>query len=210
MEFLLWILVIMVSIVLYKIYLMDKRINWLKEIFISPYNYENVVNIPQEIFKLKDGLAPLFYLPLVQEARLLNDLDKRAEEEYYKHISLLNKAELMELEKFAQSGASYDESFQGSDHLRELVKEWAHTLINSNRVTEWKELYIQTLMDVLSGKVTVEQANKQLSHMGHHIFILHEHQDEESVAEIYNSHVEIWTAGKWSEHLGVLKKISSG
>lgn len=209
LQTLLWIIFLLMVVILYKIHSMDKRISFLKEIFIyrSPFNgFENIVNIPQEISSLKELLSPLFFLPLRFAASQLINLKTRVDDEFDRQNKLLTQQKLSEMERFAQSG-SPSEPFPASDSLKRTLREWAVALNKVGQVNRWKEEYTQLFVDIMSGKITIEQAEKSLAKIGVPSLVLD--KNESGINELYDYEAEKWQAGKWFEELKLLRNSGS-
>jgi hypothetical protein len=184
---------------------------WLKEVFIdsanSSYGNLKIINIPYEISKLKGELAPLFYLPLASEARDLKILESIVDDENRMRNKFFLRTEISEMEEFARSHSS-SEPFAASDSLKSALREWALALTNRWRADKLVQEYKQRLMNVMSGNVFVEHAEKSLRKTPSFVpgwLILDE--DKSKIDEWYNQRTETWQAGKWFEHLELSRKL---
>jgi hypothetical protein len=210
-QILLLILIVSIIFVLYKLYSMN-RYQWLKEAFIdransSPGNLK-FINIPDEISKLKEELAPLFYLPLASEARELKTLESLVDDEIRMHSKFFLRTEISEMEEFARSHSS-SEPFPASDSLRNAARAWAIAHTNRSRVKELVKQFKQRLTDAMSGHVLVEDAEK-LSRRSPSLSAgwLLVDEDKPKTDELYNQRAENWQADKWLEHLEHLREFS--
>jgi hypothetical protein len=197
-------------VILYKLHSMNPY-QWLKEVFIdsanSSYGNLKIINIPYEISKLKGELAPLFYLPLASEARDLKILESIVDDENRMHNKFFLRTEISEMEEFARSHSS-SEPFAASDSLKSALREWALALTNRWRADKLVQEYKQRLMNVMSGNVFVEHAEKSLRKTPSFVpgwLILDE--DKSKIDEWYNQRTETWQAGKWFEHLELSRKL---
>jgi hypothetical protein len=197
-------------VILYKLHSMNQY-QWLKEVFIdsanSSYGNLKIINIPYEISKLKGELAPLFYLPLASEARDLKILESIVDDENRMHNKFFLRTEISEMEEFARSHSS-SEPFAASDSLKSALREWALALTNRWRADKLVQEYKQRLMNVMSGNVFVEHAEKSLRKTPSFVpgwLILDE--DKSKIDEWYNQRTETWQAGKWFEHLELSRKL---
>jgi hypothetical protein len=124
-QILLLILVALMIGILYKLHSVNKY-KWLKEVFIdsanSSYGNLKIVNIPEEISKLKGELAPLFYLPLASEARELKALESIVDDENRMRSKFFLRTETSEMEEFAKSHSS-SEPFAASDSLKSALRD---------------------------------------------------------------------------------------
>jgi hypothetical protein len=204
------ILVALMIVILYKLHSMNQY-QWLKEVFIdsanSSYGNLKIINIPYEISKLKGELAPLFYLPLASEARDLKILESIVDDENRMHNKFFLRTEISEMEEFARSHSS-SEPFAASDSLKSALREWALALTNRWRADKLVQEYKQRLMNVMSGNVFVEHAEKSLRKTPSFVpgwLILDE--DKSKIDEWYNQRTETWQAGKWFEHLELSRKL---
>jgi hypothetical protein len=204
------ILVALMIVILYKLHSMN-RYQWLKEVFIdsanSSYGNLKIINIPYEISKLKGELAPLFYLPLASEARDLKILESIVDDENRMRNKFFLRTEISEMEEFARSHSS-SEPFAASDSLKSALREWALALTNRWRADKLVQEYKQRLMNVMSGNVFVEHAEKSLRKTPSFVpgwLILDE--DKSKIDEWYNQRTETWQAGKWFEHLELSRKL---
>jgi hypothetical protein len=210
-QILLLILVAMMVVMLYKLYSMNQY-QWLKEVFIDSANsyYGNlkIVNIPHEIAKLKGELAPLFYLPLASEARDLKNLELIIDGENRMRTEFFQRTEISEMEEFAKSHSS-SEPFTASDSLKDALKEWAISATNRGRVDKLVQEYKQRLMNVVSGNVFVEKAEKSLRKATSFVpgWLIFD-EDKSRVDELYNQRAGNWQAGKWLERLESLREVS--
>ena len=209
-EIFLLILVALMIVILYKLHSMNPY-QWLKEVFIdsanSSYGNLKIINIPYEISKLKGELAPLFYLPLASEARDLKILESIVDDENRMRNKFFLRTEISEMEEFARSHSS-SEPFAASDSLKSALREWALALTNRWRVDKLVKEYKQRLMNVMSGNVFVEHAEKSLRKTPSFLpgwLILDE--DKSKIDEWYNQRTETWQAGKWFEHLELSRKL---
>jgi hypothetical protein len=209
-QILLLILVAMTVVILYKLHSMNQY-KRLKEVFIDNANSSNgnlkIVNIPYEISKLKGELAPLFYLPLASEARDLKNLESIVDDENRMRHKFFLRTEISEMEEFARSHSS-SEPFAASDSLKSALREWALALTNRWRADKLVQEYKQRLMNVMSGNVFVEHAEKSLRKTPSFVpgwLILDE--DKSRIDEWYNQRTETWQAGKWFEHLELSRKL---
>jgi hypothetical protein len=197
-------------VILYKLHSMNPY-QWLKEVFIdsanSSYGNLKIINIPYEISKLKGELAPLFYLPLASEARDLKILESIVDDENRMRNKFFLRTEISEMEEFARSHSS-SEPFAASDSLKSALREWALALTNRWRADKLVQEYKQRLMNVMSGNVFVEHAEKSLRKTPSFVpgwLILDE--DKSKIDEWYNQRTETWQAGKWFEHLELSRKL---
>jgi hypothetical protein len=197
-------------VILYKLHSMNQY-QWLKEVFIdsanSSYGNLKIINIPYEISKLKGELAPLFYLPLASEARDLKILESIVDDENRMRNKFFLRTEISEMEEFARSHSS-SEPFAASDSLKSALREWALALTNRWRADKLVQEYKQRLMNVMSGNVFVEHAEKSLRKTPSFVpgwLILDE--DKSKIDEWYNQRTETWQAGKWFEHLELSRKL---
>lgn len=204
------ILVALMIVILYKLHSMNQY-QWLKEVFIdsanSSYGNLKIINIPYEISKLKGELAPLFYLPLASEARDLKILESIVDDENRMRNKFFLRTEISEMEEFARSHSS-SEPFAASDSLKSALREWALALTNRWRADKLVQEYKQRLMNVMSGNVFVEHAEKSLRKTPSFVpgwLILDE--DKSKIDEWYNQRTETWQAGKWFEHLELSRKL---
>jgi hypothetical protein len=204
------ILVALMIVILYKLHSMNPY-QWLKEVFIdsanSSYGNLKIINIPYEISKLKGELAPLFYLPLASEARDLKILESIVDDENRMRNKFFLRTEISEMEEFARSHSS-SEPFAASDSLKSALREWALALTNRWRADKLVQEYKQRLMNVMSGNVFVEHAEKSLRKTPSFVpgwLILDE--DKSKIDEWYNQRTETWQAGKWFEHLELSRKL---
>jgi hypothetical protein len=210
-QILLLILVSLMIVILYKLYSMNKY-QWLKEVFIdsanSSYGNLTIVNIADEISKLKGELAPLFYLPLASEARELKALESLVNDENRMHHKFFLRTEISEMEGFSKSHSS-SEPFVASDSLKSALREWALALTNRWRVNELVREFKQRLMNVMSGHVLVEHAEnlsrRTPSFLAGWLLV---DEDKSKVDEWYNQRAENWQAGKWLEHLESLREFA--
>jgi hypothetical protein len=204
------ILVALMIVILYKLHSMNPY-QWLKEVFIdsanSSYGNLKIINIPYEISKLKGELAPLFYLPLASEARDLQIRESIVDDENRMRNKFFLRTEISEMEEFARSHSS-SEPFAASDSLKSALREWALALTNRWRADKLVQEYKQRLMNVMSGNVFVEHAEKSLRKTPSFVpgwLILDE--DKSKIDEWYNQRTETWQAGKWFEHLELSRKL---
>jgi hypothetical protein len=210
-QILLFILVAMSIVILYKLYSMNQY-QWLKEVFIDSANSAHgnlkIVNIPYEISKLKGELAPLFYLPLASEARDLKNLEAIVDDEDRMRHKFFLRTEISEMEEFAKSH-SPSEPFPASDALKDALREWALAHANRWRVDKFVQEYKQRLMNVVSGNVFVERAEKSVRKIPSLVpgwLLLDE--DKSKIDEWYNQRAETWQAGKWLARLESLREFS--
>jgi hypothetical protein len=210
-QIILLILVAMMVVILYKLHSMNQN-QWLKDVFIdnatSAYGSPKIVNIPYEISKLRSELAPLFYLPMASEARDLKNLETFVDDENRMRNQIYLRAEISEMEEYAKA-FSPSEPFPASDSLKEALREWAIAVTNRGRVDKLVQEYKQRLMNVVSGNVFVEQAEKSLRKTPSFVsgwLIMDE--DKPGVEELCKQRAENWKAGKWLEHLESLREFS--
>jgi hypothetical protein len=210
-QILLLILVAMMVVILYKLHSMNQN-QWLEDVFMdkatSAQDSPKVINIPREISKLRTELAPLFYLPLASEARDLKNLETFVDDENRMRNQIYLRAEISEMEEHAKS-LSPSEPFPASDSLKEALREWAIAVTNRGRVDKLVQEYKQRLMNVVSGNVFVEQAEKTLRKTPSFVsgwLIMDE--DKPGVEELCKQRAENWKAGKWLEHLESLREFS--
>jgi len=208
-QILLLILLALMILILYKLHSMNKY-QWLKDVFIdsadSSYGNLRIVNIPDEISKLKREVAPLFYLPMTSEARELKILESLVNDENRMRHKFFLRTEISEMEEFAKSHSS-SEPFAASDALKSALREWAVAFTNRQRVDKLVQDYKQRLMNVMSGNVFVEHAEKSLRKTPSFTpgwLILDE--DNSKADEWYNQRTENWLAGNWLERLESLRE----
>lgn len=210
-QILLLILIVLIIVILHKLYSMNKY-HWLKEVFIdsasSSHGNLKFVNIPDEISKLKEELAPLFYLPLASEARELKKLESLVDDEIRIHSKFFLRTEISEMEEFARSHSS-SEPFPASDSLRDAVRAWAIAHTNRWRVNELVKQFRQRFMNVMSGHVLVEDAEtlsrRSPSFSAGWLLV---DEDKSRTDELYSQRAENWQAEKWFEHLEHLREFS--
>lgn len=163
----------------------------------------------KEIRDLKSQLAPLFYLPLASQAKDLKVLESVVDDENLTRNKFFLRTEISEMEEFAKSHFS-SEPFEASDSLKEALREWAHALTNRWKADKLVKKYKQTLMDVSSGKVSVEQAEESLRGISSMPLLwLTRDKDEQEINEWYNQRAEFWQTGKWVKHLETIRNIST-
>jgi len=211
MQVLLLILIALMIVILHKLYSMNKY-QWLKEVFIDRANSSHanlkIVNIADEISKLKGELAPLFFLPLTSPARQLKTLESLVDDENRMRTKFFMRTEITEMEEFAKLHPS-SEPFSASDSLKSALREWAVAHTNRWRIDELVKEFKQRLMNVMSGHVFVEDAEKVLKRTptfsaGWLLF----DEDKPKVEEWYNQRAEHWQADRWLEHLESLREFS--
>jgi hypothetical protein len=210
-QILLFIVVAMMVVILYKLHSI-KQHQSLKDVFIDNFTPSHgspkMVNIPYEISKLRMELAPLFYLPMASEAKDLKNLETFVDDENRMRNQIYLRAEISEMEEHVKSH-SPSEPFLASDSLKEALKQWAIAVTNRGRVDKLVQEYKQRLINVVSGNVFVEQAEKSLRKTPSFVpgwLIMDE--DKPGVEELCKQRAENWKAGKWLEHLESLREFS--
>ena len=115
------------------------------------------------------------------------------------------RMELSELEEFAKSH-SPSEPFPATDSLKDALREWALALTNRRRADTLVQEFKQKLMNVMSGNVFVEQAEKSIrrtpSFSSGWLLV---DEDRARIDEWYSQRAENWQAGRWHDHSESLK-----
>ena len=147
---------------------------------------------------LSSRIVSLISAISLQSSSYFSDIDSE--------VSFL-RTEISEMEEFARSHSS-SEPFAASDSLKSALREWALALTNRWRADKLVQEYKQRLMNVMSGNVFVEHAEKSLRKTPSFVpgwLILDE--DKSKIDEWYNQRTETWQAGKWFEHLELSRKL---
>ncbi len=191
-QILLWALVVLVITILFIVDLLYKHVRLLKE------------TIPQEILNLKEQFSPLIYLPFRWEATHLTHIKTEAEKKSLVLLKRFYREEFLEMERFSLSGSA-TEAFVASDSLKGILRKCAAALAELGQVNKWEEEYTQMLVDVMSGKVTIEEAKKSLSFFDYASMVID--MDEAHINKMYASLAENWQTDRWLDTLESHRKV---
>jgi hypothetical protein len=172
---------------------------WLKSKFMS--EREKGIRLPHELRRL----APLCFFPLADTADELMRMYDATEEEWTRKLNELEHLELIELKAFAATAPPPDWAFHPSDALNDALKRWAVAVHKLNTVGKWQKLFTKVFLEVLNGKLSIEDAEESFTDVSQFRLSLIEEfkasdgiDDSEtanSVEQLFNHRASFWEAG---------------
>ena len=178
------------------------EVRWLQARFTSDY---------EERARELEQLAPLFFMPLRDEAMTIRRAQDSTEEErelFEKHWTRLEQEEM---EEFVATNPPHDKPFTPSFALRVALKSWSVAKHKTNVVSEWEGLFTDVFLKLLYGELVIKDAERRLKCVNQFTLDLEHERDSEaktSVEEIFNAWASRWDAERWKDRLNVLRELS--
>jgi len=206
-------LILGIAIILVGIAILDRcnkmyhSVEWLQRRFMaeSPQIIINrSPNLALEFFTIKEKLAPLFFMPLAPIAVEIKQMYENVNKRFEETLEVLRARERKEIEAFAATVPPEGKSFPPSDDLRKSLRAWAVERHKADIIEKWTHLFTETYVGLLSGKISLGEAEKKLKNVNPLVLNIRDHSAE---AKIFHSWASNWEAGRWKNRLSHLREI---
>jgi len=161
-------------------------------------------NLAFEFFSIKEKIAPLFFMPLAYTAGEIKRMYDRVAMEFEESLEIWRNYERSEMENFAARNPPDGRAFTPSDNLRRALKAWSLERHKANVIEGWTNLFTQTYVELLSGKITLGDAEERLKCVDSLSLRMRDHS---AVEKIFHSWASNWDADKWKKRLNHLREI---
>lgn len=209
-------LIIGVSIVLVGIAILNRChkifscLEWLQRRFMGESPHIIIDQHPTlalDFFTIQEKLAPLFFMPLASTAMEIKRMYEEVKKPFEETLEAWREFERKEMEAFEGMSPPEGKGFAPSDDLRKSLKAWSGARYRANVIEKWTYLFTETYVALLSGKITLSEAEGRLKRVNSIHLAVRDHFAE---AKIFNSWAANWEAGNWRKRLQQLREIERG
>jgi len=181
------------------------------------------LDLAQEILSIKRALAPLRLWPLADAANDIVAADDEQDRAFEEKMKEYQRWEQAELEAFAKTTPPdySDQAFTPSESLKRTLQGFALQWYKRDAVAGWKDLFREVYIELLSGKITPEEAGGKLEKVDTIDLRLADldlfadkldNAAKDRIQEIYDLHASKWDAAHWRarlDHLRDMKKFEN-
>ena len=161
-------------------------------------------NLAFEFFSIKEKLAPLFFMPLAHTAGEIKRMYDGVAKEFEEALEVWRNCERSEMEAFASKNFPDGESLTPSDNLKRALKAWSLARHKANVIEGWTNLFAETYVELLSGRITLGDAEELLKCVDSLSLRMRDHSEAE---KIFHSWASNWDANKWKKRLNHLREM---
>jgi hypothetical protein len=157
-----------------------------------------------EFFTIKEKLTPLFFIPLASIAIEIKRMYEIVNKQFEETLKVWRDFERKEMEAFAAMNPPDGKAFTPSDNLKRSLRSWSLERHKANVIEKWTYLFTETYVELLSGKITLSEAEERLKCVDPIALRIRDHFE---VREIFNSLASNWEADRWKKRLNHFRQI---
>jgi hypothetical protein len=182
-------------------------LEWLQKRFMgeSPHiAIDRHPNLALEFFTIKEKLTPLFFMPLASTANEIKQVYENVKKPFEETLEVWRNLERKEMETFAATNPPEGKAFAASDDLKRSLRAWSLERHKANVIEKWTYLFTETYVELLSGKITLGEAEERLKRVNPINLSVRDHFAE---AKIFNSWASNWEGDNWKKRLNHLREM---
>jgi len=182
-------------------------VQWLQKRFLGdapPITIDRHPDLALEFFAIKEKLTPLFFMPLASAAIEIKRMYEIVDKQFEETLEAWKALEREEMEAFAATNPPDGKAFAPSDNLKRALRAWASERHRANLVEKWTYLFTETYVKLLSGKITLGEAEERLKRVDPIILRI---RDPIEVGKIFNAWASNWEGDKWEKRLNHLRQM---
>jgi hypothetical protein len=161
-------------------------------------------DLAEELFSIKEQLAPLSFLPLADIAVEIKRMGDDVAEAFDKTLEDWERIEQKEMEDLAATNPPDGKAFIASDNLKYALRAWAIERYKKNVVEEWTNLLKDVYRDLLNARIGIGEAEEKLNFVSSFELSFRAKVDPK-VQEIINGYASNWEGEKWRNRLDFLQ-----
>jgi hypothetical protein len=161
-------------------------------------------NLAFEFFSIKEKIAPLFFMPLAHTAGEIKRMYDMVAKEFEETLEVWRSCERSEMEAFAARNPPDGRAFPPSDNLRRALKAWSLARHKANVIEGWTNLFAETYVGLLSGKITLGDAEERLKGVDSLSLRMRDHSEVEKIFHSWSSN---WDADRWKRRWNHLREM---
>ena len=131
-------------------------------------------------------------MPLASTAMEIKRMYEEVKKPFEETLEAWREFERKEMEAFEGMSPPEGKGFAPSDDLRKSLKAWSGARYRANVIEKWTYLFTETYVALLSGKITLSEAEGRLKRVNSIHLAVRDHFAE---AKIFNSWAANWKPG---------------
>ncbi len=162
----------------------------------------------KDLLSMKKILTPLSFMPFAHIANEITRMEEGVAEEFDETSKFWEDTEKKELEDFVATNPPDGQVFSPSDKLQWALRKWSIERHKMNIIAGWKTLFQEVYLNLLSGKITLDAAEKRLKDVNQFRLLLWEREgDAPEVEKIFKAWAARWDAKEWRRRLDHLRSM---
>ena len=143
-------------------------------------------------------------MPLASTANEIKRVYENVKKPFAETLEVWRNLERKEMETFAATNPPEGKAFAASDDLKRSLRAWSLERHKANVIEKWTYLFTETYVELLSGKITLGEAEERLKRVNPINLSVRDHFAE---TKIFNSWASNWEADTWKKRLNHLRKM---